>query len=88
MDLNDTIPGMTSDDYKDRFIAEFQQTAIRAARLYKILDLVNKGEAPSCFKPTCPISILEEQYLTMIKYLSVLKLRARYENIDLEEVTI
>lgn len=88
MDLNDTIPGMTSEDYKERFKAEFQQTAIRAARLYKILDLVNRGEAPNCFKPTCPISILEEQYIAMIKYLTILKLRARYENIDLEEVTI
>ena len=88
MDLNDTIPGMTSEDYKERFIAEYNQLAIRTSRLQNILDLYYKGEAPSCFKPTCPISVLEEQLLTMIKYQGILELRAHYEKIDLKEVII
>lgn len=86
MDLKDTIPGMTSDDYKERFISEYQQTAIRAAKLETLLNKVYADEAP--FEPSCPRSVLEEQLLTMTRYLGILKLRARYENIDIKEVVL
>ena len=35
MELKDTIDLMTSDDYKDRFKAEYYQTKIRYNKLYK-----------------------------------------------------
>ena len=36
--LNDTIDGMVSNDYKERFIAEYQQLVIRYNGLKKMLE--------------------------------------------------
>ena len=37
MELKDTIDLMTSEDYKDRFKAEYYQTKIRYDKLHKML---------------------------------------------------
>ena len=86
MRLEDTAKLMTSEDYKERFIAEYVQVAIRLMRLGLLLGKVNNGEAPSCFTPTCPISLLEDQYKTMLRYSFVLIQRAEIEKIELPSI--
>ncbi len=86
MRLEDTSKLMTSEDYKERFIAEYVQAAIRLTRLGLLLNKVKNGEAPSCFTPTCPISLLEDQYMAMIRYSYVLFKRAEIEKIELPSI--
>lgn len=82
--LKDTINGMTSDDYKDRFIAEYQQLVIRYNGLKNMLDKWGRNELP--FTPTCPRSTYNIQITAMADYIAVLEARAVMENIDLQEV--
>ena len=86
MRLEDTAKLMTSEDYKERFIAEYVQAAIRLTRLGLLLNKVKNGEAPSCFTPTCPISLLEDQYMAMLRYSYVLLKRAEIEKIELPSI--
>ena len=79
--LKDTIPMMGSDDYKERFVAEYAQLKIRYDKLYAVLEKYAADKLD--FKPTCPIEILYEQLDHMEAYLSVLETRAKYENIQL-----
>lgn len=78
MTLKDTIPQMTSDDYRERFKAEYYQTKIRAGKLQSLIqhdmDLANS-----------PKIILERQLSAMLDYLSTLALRAEFEGINLTE---
>jgi hypothetical protein len=82
--LKDTIDGMTSEDYKERFIAEYQQLVIRYKGLKKMLDNWDKNEL--VFTPTCPRSTYNMQIKAMTDYIAVLEARAVMENIDLQEV--
>lgn len=66
MILAETINGMVSEDYKERFIAEYQQLVIRYKGLKKMLDNWDKGELS--FVPTCPRSRLN-QWQTILPYL-------------------
>ena len=86
MELNETIKGMTSEDYKERFIAEYVQAAIREKRLNKVLNAVYGNETPLFFSLSCPLSLLEEQHLTMLKYCNILERRARIEKIELPSI--
>lgn len=79
--LNTTIPLMKSEDYKERFKAEYYQTVIRFDKLYQMLVKYENGTLE--FKPTCPIKILKEQKNIMLKYIGILEERARIEKIDL-----
>jgi len=81
MELKDTITGMTSLDYKERFKAEYQQTKIRHDKLEDMLNKHFRGELD--FVPTSPIGLLNEQLLWMEHYLGVLEARAHHEGIDL-----
>lgn len=83
MILSETINGMVSKDYKERFIAEFQQLVIRYKGLKKMLDYWDKNELT--FTPTCPRSIYDMQIKTMVDYIAVLVVRANMEGIDLEK---
>lgn len=78
MELKDTIPLMTSEDYRERFKAEYYQTKIRAGKLQSLIqhdmDLANS-----------PKIILERQLNAMLDYLSTLALRAEFEGINLTE---
>ena len=69
---------MTSDDYRERFKAEYYQTKIRAGKLQSLIqydmDLANS-----------PKIILERQLNAMLDYLSTLALRAEFEGINLTE---
>lgn len=80
MELKDTIELMTSEDYKDRFIAEYQQTKIRYDKLHKMLVRYDAGTLT--FEPT-NISLLREQAAAMGRYLYLLEERAELEQIEL-----
>lgn len=81
MELKDTIDLMTSEDYKDRFKAEYYQTKIRYDKLHKMLVKNEAGVLD--FTPTVSISKLMEQKRYMGEYLRMLEIRAVIENIDL-----
>ncbi len=81
MELKDTIEMMQSDDYRERFKAEYHQTKIRRDKLHAMLV---KADARTLeFTPTCPIYILHEQKSVMDKYLYCLEKRAEIEGISL-----
>lgn len=81
MELKDTIELMNSEDYKDRFKAEYLQTKIRYNKLHQMLI---KNEAGTLdFKPICPIVKLQEQKRYMGEYLRCLEVRAVIEGIEL-----
>lgn len=80
MELKDTITLMTSEDYKDRFIAEYQQTKVRYDKLHKMLVRYDAGTLN--FELT-NISLLREQAAAMGRYLYLLEERAELEQIEL-----
>lgn len=81
MELKDTIELMNSEDYKNRFKAEYLQTKIRYDKLHRMLI---KYEANTLtFEPKCSIEVLKEQKKYMGNYLRMLEIRAEIENIEL-----
>ena len=80
MELKDTIPGMLSPDYKERFIAEYRQLSIRTLKLEIFLDNYRNGRLS--FKPTCSIELLEQQLDIMKTYITVLEERAKIEGVS------
>ena len=80
MELKDTIDLMTSDDYKDRFKAEYWQTKIRYDKLHKMLAKYDAGTLP--FEPA-NVELLREQAAAMGKYLYLLEERAELEQIKI-----
>ena len=81
MVLKNTIDLMTSEDYKERFLAEYQQLKIRYEGLCNMIDKWDKGELT--FTPTCPRSTYNLQLSAMEDYLTVLEARAVMEGIEL-----
>ena len=84
IELKDTVAMMGSADYKERFVAEYAQLKIRYDKLYAVLEKYAADKLD--FKPTCPIEILYEQLDHMEAYLNILKIRAKYEDIELPAV--
>lgn len=82
IDLKDTTEIMLSDDYKDRFRAEYLQTKIRYEKLHKMVVRYEAGTLS--FKPSCSIDLLKAQKKAMGEYLYCLELRAEIEHIDLD----
>lgn len=82
MELKDTVEMMLSDDYKERFKAEYWQTSIRYKKLSNMCEKWDKGELN--FKPTCIRIAYDEQLSAMEEYLSVLEYRAREEGVELD----
>ena len=81
MELKDTINMMQSEDYKERFKAEYYQTKIRYDKLH---DIIVKYEAGTLnFEPTCSLDIFKKQITNMANYLYVLEVRAEIEGIIL-----
>lgn len=81
MELKETIELMNSEDYKDRFKAEYYQTKIRYDKLHNMLVKNEAGVLD--FKPTSPIAKLQEQKRYMGEYLRCLEVRAAIEGIEL-----
>lgn len=80
-ELRDTIEMMNSEDYKERFKAEYCQVAIRVNGLKNMLDKWDRGELD--FTPTCPREIYNDQMEYMVNYMTVLADRAVMEGIEL-----
>lgn len=81
--LIDTTILMKSDDYKERFIAEYQQLTIRYKRLKKMLNDWDNGSLS--FIPTCPRGVYNMQIEAMVDYIAALIVRALTEGIDLKK---
>ena len=84
IELKDTVAMMGSADYKERFVAEYAQLKIRYNKLYAVLEKYAADKLD--FKPTCPIEILYEQLDHMEAYLEILKIRAKYEDVELPAI--
>ncbi len=82
MKIEETVDLMLSEDYKERFRAEYHQLRIRYRSLFLLLTKNRLGALG--FKPDCPIDTLKEQLEAMRHYIAVLEERAIMENIDLE----
>lgn len=80
-ELKDTIDLMNSNDYKERFKAEYLQTKIRYDKLHQMTIKYEAGTLN--FTPNCNLEILKEQKSYMGNYLRMLEIRAEIENIDL-----
>lgn len=85
MELKETVELMNSEDYKERFVAEYRQVKIRYE---KLKNFCNKIEVETMLgkevtKHDCPLELLREQQKYMGLYLSVLEKRALIENIVL-----
>lgn len=73
---------MTSEDYKDRFKAEYIQLKNRYEGLKRMTDNWDNGTLN--FTPTCPGATYNFQLRAMKEYLDILEVRAKIEGINLE----
>lgn len=90
MELKDTAIMMTSNDYKERFRAEYYQTKERYERLKAFNNKIEAAERTRYTnKPSeepkhdCPFELLCEQQRAMGEYLHILEVRAVIEKIEL-----
>jgi hypothetical protein len=81
MELKDTIEMMQSEDFKERFKAEYWQLKIRYEKLYNMVIKMAAGTLS--FQPKSSLAILNKQVACMAEYLRCLKVRAEIEGIDL-----
>lgn len=79
--LKDTVNLMLSDDYKERFKAEYFQTKLRYEKLHRMIIKLEAGTLE--FEPRFPITIMRDQARYMGEYLHVLEIRAEIEGVDL-----
>lgn len=82
MELLETVSLMTSDDYKERFKAEYLQTKIRRDKLKSMIQKLDNGALN--FVPKCPRNIFIYQLALMNAYLDALRMRADIELIDID----
>ena len=82
-ELKETVELMLSNDYKERFKAEYYQLKIRIDRLDNMLSKMGNDELN--FTPTCSYELLQNQLKAMLLYEIFLKERAKIEKIDLED---
>lgn len=85
MELKETVELMNSEDYKERFIAEYHQVKIRYEKLKNFCNKIEVEEmlGKEVTKHDCPLELLREQQKYMGLYLSVLEKRALIENVEL-----
>lgn len=85
MTLKETVNGMLSDDYKMRFVAEYQQVKIRYEKLKAFCNRIEAagwtGEEAETH--SCPFALLRQQQAVMGSYLHILEVRAIIEGVDL-----
>lgn len=82
-ELKETVELMLSNDYKERFKAEYYQLKIRIDKLDNMLSKMENDELN--FIPTCSYELLQNQLKAMLRYQASLKERAEVEKIDLED---
>ena len=85
LDFNDTVNGMTSTNYKERFWAEYVQTKIRYEKLKRFCNKIEAARILDEDEPEhdCPYAMLRDQQRVMGEYLHILELRACIEKIEL-----
>lgn len=81
MKLDKTVDMMLSEDYVERFRAEYHQLVNRKNKLQKMIRAYDKDELD--FEPKCSIDLLTWQLKTMQQYEYILKRRAEIEGIKL-----
>lgn len=81
MELRDTVDMMLSQDYKERFKAEYYQLIIRREKLNAMLKKWDTGALD--FTPDCPRKLYDEQIRGMHIYMMMLEDRAVREGIKL-----
>lgn len=80
--MNETIEMMNSEDFKERFRAEYLQLKIRMEGLGAMLQKLRAGTLP--FTPSCSYDLLNAQLRAMDMYAAILEDRAEVEGIVLE----
>lgn len=71
------------DDYKERFINEYQELS---GRIEKLKDILTKNMLDELdFELACPVVLLSEQLETMMRYADILRERAEIEEINLNK---
>ena len=81
MELEEIITLMQSEDYKDRFVAEYYQLKDRIAKLGNMLEKYKNGTLH--FTPSCSYELLSYQLQAMNIYKGVLEERAEIEGVEL-----
>ena len=89
-DLKDTIGDMMSENYRQRFKAEYWQTKIRYEKLKNLVHRIELEEEDGCEdmiapKHNSPLSLIKDQQYHMGEYLGILEKRAIVEMICLGE---
>ena len=97
-DLMNTVEMMASNDYKERFKAEYAQTKIRYEKLKAFNTKIEAAHATEQCLPAgveskakviempkhdCPDYLLREQQRVMGEYLHILEVRAVIEGVEL-----
>lgn len=81
MSFTDAIEMMQSENYKDRFRAEYYQLVIRYNKLVEILEKWDNNTLE--FEPTCNRGIYNFQVRAMADYIACLETRAMIEGVEL-----
>ena len=81
MELKDIVELMNSDDFKERFKAEYYQLLLRLDALKSMLIKWENNMLD--FNPKCSKETLENQVIFMQGYKDILRLRAQLEEIEL-----
>lgn len=69
--------------YKERMVKEYWELYERAEKLGNMLEKWGNGDLE--FEPTCPIELLQDQYIIMGDYLHVLEKRAVFEGVPIND---
>jgi len=80
-ELKDTVVLMQSENYKERFKAEYYQVVIRFEKLKNMLEKWDNGTLE--FTPTCPKAAYNFQIKAMADYIASLEVRASIEGVEL-----
>ena len=86
-DLSSTNKLMVSEDYKERFLAEYIQLETRYEALMGLIWKYDHGEKLG-FELDTPIHLLKKQAKAMYEYISVLNERAHFEDIAVSSLAL
>jgi hypothetical protein len=81
VELTETVELMNSEDFKDRFRAEYYQLVNRRKGLKKML--ICYADNTLKFTPKCSYDLLHSQLVFMDGYMAILEKRAEIEGISL-----
>lgn len=84
LELKDTVELMTSENWQDRFIAEYEQTKIRYEKLHNVFVKREAGKLD--FETPIPIESWKAQLSHMGKYLFELEKQAAIHGIKLPKI--